>query len=151
VTVTDFLHSRVPFLHGITPEQAQALAQRAEQRSFAAGQTVVFRGTTVEGLHVVASGKVAVYIKPTRGANTPILAAELGTGQVFGETSILESGTAAATVKAAEDETLVFILPQDAFMEVLSAAPELRARAEALIHARRAENAQAQKPQPSAN
>jgi CRP-like cAMP-binding protein len=146
VTVSEFLRTRVPFLEGLTEEQALGLAQRVEQRSYARGQTVVFRGTTVEGLHVVASGKVAVWIKPTRGGNTPVLAAELGAGEVFGEASILESGTAAATVKAAEDETLVFLVPQEAFVEALAAVPELRARAEALASSRRASNAARSQP-----
>ena len=140
MTVTEFLETRVPFLAGITEEQAHKLAACVEQHAYAKGQTVVFRGTTVDGLFVVASGKVGVWIKRKPSAQ-PELAAELGTGEVFGETSILESGTAGATVKALEDETLVFLVPQAAFLELLAAEPSLRARAEALLAERRSRNA----------
>lgn len=145
MTVTEFLQTRVPFLSGLTAEQAQALAARVEQRSYAKGQTVVFRGTTVDGLSVVASGKVGIWLKARAGAQ-PAQVAELSAGEVFGETSILESGTAGATVKAAEDETLVFLIPQDAFLGLLAADPGLRARAEAVMNERRAKNAAAPAP-----
>lgn len=140
MTVTEFLQSRVPFLAGISAEQAHRLAAGIEQRSYAKGQTVVFRGATVDGLSVVASGKVGVWVKPKPNAQ-PALAAELGTGEVFGETSILESGMAGATVKALEDETLVFLVPQSSFLELLAADPALRSRAEALLAERRSRNA----------
>jgi CRP-like cAMP-binding protein len=140
LTVTEFLQSKVPFLAGLTEEQARGLAAGVEQRSYAKGQTVVFRGTTVDGLSIVASGKVGVWVKPKPSAQ-PALAAELGAGEVFGETSILESGTAGATVKAQEDETLVFLVPQSAFLELLASSPSLRARAESLLAERRSRNA----------
>lgn len=149
MSLPGFLAGAVPFLDGISAEQAVEISKRVETRSYAKGQTIVFRGTTVDGLHIVKSGKVAVWIKPTRGGNTPVLAAELGAGEVFGETSIIESGTAAATVRASEDETIVLLLPQDAFVEVLASNTDLRARAEALMSTRKASNAA--QNQPSAN
>jgi CRP-like cAMP-binding protein len=141
VTVTEFLKTRVAFLGGITEEQALALASRVEQRSYAAGQTVVFRGTSVDGLSVVASGRVGIWVK-IKNAPAPVMAAELKTGEVFGEGSLLESGMAGATVKAIEDETLVFVIAQEAFFEVLAEAPELRSRAEALLAERRRRNSE---------
>lgn len=140
MTVTEFLQARVPLLAGIAEERAHQLAACVEQRSYAKGQTVVFRGTTVEGVSVVASGKVGVWIKPKPHLQ-PALAAELGPGDVFGEASILEQGTAGATIKAAEDETLVFLIPQDAFLGLLAADPALRARVESLAAERRSRNA----------
>lgn len=139
MTVTEFLQARVPFLEGLTPEQAHSLAENAQQQQYSAGQTVIFRGTTVDGLYVVASGKVSVWVKPDK---TKALAqvAELVPGDVFGETSILEFNTAGATIKAAEDATLLFVLPHDAFRGILQTNEALRARAEALIAARKKKN-----------
>lgn len=136
MTVTEFLQTKVPFLNGLTQEQAHALAVQVQQQAYARGQTVILRGTTVDGLFIVASGKVGVWAKPEK---SKILAqvAELGPGDIFGETSILEMTTAGATIKANEDETLVFLIPQAAFRAVLSENPELDARAQALIAERK--------------
>lgn len=133
MTVTEFLKTHVPFLEGLTEEQAHGLAQACEQLSFRAGQTVVFRGVTVEGLHVVASGKVTVHAKTDTKRKELAQVAELGPGEVFGETSIIEMGTATATIKSVADDTLIFVIPQDAFRAVLSENAQFQARAEALI------------------
>jgi CRP-like cAMP-binding protein len=88
----------------------------------------------VDSLHVVASGKVAVSRKE-KGSKTVVLLAELGPGKVFGETSILEMGTAGATVRAAE-ESLLFIIPQAAFLKAMADNSDLKARLLAKIAAR---------------
>ena len=136
MSVAEFLSAQVPFLQGLTEEQAGALAVEAEQRSFAAGGTVLFRGTTVDGLYVVAAGRVSVWVKPEK-SRTLVQAAELGPGEVFGETSIVEMSTAGATVKAAENDTQVFVIPQEAFREALAQNPDFSARAAALIAERK--------------
>jgi CRP-like cAMP-binding protein len=137
MTVTEFLKDRVPFLSGLTEDQSRALANAAAQLACKKGQTILFKGVTVDGLHVVAAGKVSVWVKPDK---TKPLAqvAQLSPGEVFGETSIIEMSTAGATVKAEEDGTLIFVLPQDAFRCILDQNPDFKARALALIAARKA-------------
>lgn len=136
MTVTEFLRESVPFLKGVDQEQAHALAKSARQDSYSCGQVVVFKGSTVDGLHVVAMGQVSVYTNPVKG-RPPVKVADLGPGEVFGEISILENGVAGATIKAAQDDTLVFVIPQDAFRDVLARNPEFNARMQALIAARK--------------
>ncbi|OGS41443.1 MAG: hypothetical protein A3J82_04500 [Elusimicrobia bacterium RIFOXYA2_FULL_69_6] len=137
MTVTEFLSKHVPFLSGLTEDQSRALAAAATQLSCKKGQTVLFKGITVDGLHVVAVGKVGVWVKPDK-VKPLAMVATLGPGEVFGETSIIEMSTAGATVKAEEDGTLIFVLPQDAFRCILDQNPDFRARAQALIAARKA-------------
>lgn len=141
MTVTEFLQTRVPFLEGLSEDQARSLAEVAEQTQYNNGQTVLFRGTTVDGLYVIASGKVSVWVKPEK-AKALSQVAELGVGDVFGETSIIELGTAGATIKASEDATLIFCIHQDAFRGVLEANEQFRARASALIESRKKKNAE---------
>lgn len=141
VTVTEFLQNGVPFLAGLSGEQAHALAAASQQLSYSQGQTVLFQGTTVDGLYVVAAGKVGVWLKTDR-TKPARLAAELGPGEVFGETSILEMTTAGATIKATADDTLLFLLPQEGFRSVLAQNDELRGRAQALITARKKKNSE---------
>lgn len=145
MTVTEFLQSSVPFLNGLTREQAHSLAVAAAQEKFPKGATVLFRGTTVDGLCVVASGKVEVWAAISK-SKTLSKVAELGAGEVFGETSIIERGTAGAMVKASEDETLIFVIPQDSFREVLTQNPEFPARAQALMADRKKKNAELARP-----
>ena len=136
MTVTEFLKTGVPFLSGISDEQALSLATAATQLSCKTGHTILLRGVTVDGLHVVATGKVSVWIKPEK-SKPALVVAQLGPGEVFGETSIMEMSTAGATVKAAEEDTLIFVIPQDAFRAILDQNPEFHARAQALIAARK--------------
>ncbi len=123
MTVTEFLQSNVPFLKGLSDEEAHTLAQGAEQAPFKPGQMIVMQGTTVDGLHVIAEGTVAVWIKPKDKPSVKV--ATLGPGQVFGERSILEFGVAGATIKAVED-SLIFIIPQQAFLALMESNPALK-------------------------
>jgi CRP-like cAMP-binding protein len=135
VDAKTFLGSHVALLAGVADEHLTRLAVNSELKSFKAGQTVLFQGVTVDALHVVAVGKVAVFAKvPNKGV---VQVAELSGGEVFGETSIFESGTAGASVKAVADGTLVLVIPQDAFKALVAGDPAFVARLQALIAARR--------------
>ncbi|MBI5596147.1 MAG: cyclic nucleotide-binding domain-containing protein [Elusimicrobia bacterium] len=136
MTVTEFLKTRVPFLAGLSEEQAKAMAVKAEQKPFKKGQTILFKGVSVEGLHVVAAGKVSVHVKPDK-AKEWAKVAELGPGDVFGEMSIVEFAMAGATIKSEDDGTLVFIVPQDLFTDLMDKDAAFKERVLALIDARR--------------
>lgn len=144
MAITEFLKASVPFLNGLTDEQAASIAAAAEPMTFKQGQTVVFRGVTVEGLHVISKGKVSVHAKTEKNSKSLQKVAEFGPGDVFGETSIIEMGTASATIKSEEDGTTIYVIPQDAFRLVLAENAEFRARAEALMAERK------KKPEPLA-
>lgn len=140
-----FLQFGVPFLEGITEEHAQYLDTLAQRQTFSKGHTILFRGTTVDGLHVIDGGSVEVLVKPPKG-KVPVQVATLGPGDVFGETSIVEMTTAGATIKALEDDTSIVIIPQEAFRKVMSENPEFKARALALIESRKKKTSDAVRP-----
>ncbi len=130
-----FLRERVALFAGVSEEHLTALATEATLSSYKSGQTIMFKGATVDGLHVMAVGKAGVFIKP---ASQPIVqVAELASGDVFGELSIIENGTAGATIKATEDGTYVLNIPQDAFRVLLNESPEFVDRVKALIASRK--------------
>lgn len=145
MTITEFLKSNVPFLAGLTEDQVAYLAQRVEQNSFKKGQTIIFKGVSVEGLHVVAQGKASVHVKPPKGQAT-VKVAELAPGDVFGETSILDFCMAGATIRCEADDTLVFVIPQTAFLKLLQADPDLEKRTRELIEARKTAQSGQKKP-----
>jgi CRP-like cAMP-binding protein len=120
MTVTEFLKSGVPFLEGLTDQEAAELAAQTQQLSFSAGQTIVMQGVTVDGLHVVAEGSVSVHVKAKGKPSAQV--AVLGPGEVFGERSIVEPGVAGATIKA-ESPALIFLITQDVFRALIEAHP----------------------------
>jgi CRP-like cAMP-binding protein len=145
MTVTEFLKSHVPFLKGLTEDQANYLARASEQLPFKKGQTVIFQGVTVDGLHVVAAGKVSVLIRPDKKKEA-VQVAQLGPGEVFGETSLVEFTTASATIKSLEDNTLLFMIPEALFRKLLETDDELKTRTMTLIEERRKTRPETKKP-----
>ncbi|MDD5301570.1 MAG: cyclic nucleotide-binding domain-containing protein [Elusimicrobia bacterium] len=131
-----FLRERVGLFAGVSEEHLTALATESTLSTYKSGQTIMFKGATVDGLHVMAVGKAGVFIKPP--TQPVIQVAELISGDVFGEVSIIENGTAGATIKCIEDGTFVLNIPQDAFRVLLTESPEFVARVKALIASRKA-------------
>ncbi len=130
-----FLIERVPIFAGIPEEPLIPAAAASTVSSYNKGQTILFKGATVDGLYVMAVGKAGVFIK---AANQPMAQVfELGPGEVFGESSILESRTAGATIKAVEDGTVILIIPQEPFRVLMGASPEFSTRIQALIASRK--------------
>lgn len=134
-----FLKGHVPLFEGISDELLTPLVAEADLKTFSAGQAVVRAGMTVDGLHVVATGKVEVHAKVA--GKGPARVAELGLGEVFGEGSILDQGVAGATVKAGEAGALVLLIPETHFRRLVDSDAEFAARVSALSRARRAANA----------
>lgn len=134
-----FLSTRVPLFAGVGDEQLAPLAEAATLDSMGANQTILFKGATVDGLHVVCTGSVTVHAKvPAKGL---VVLAELREGEVFGEKSIVEHGTAAATVKTGAEGAVVLLIPQDAFRRLLQLDEAFAVRVNTLIRSRAVESA----------
>lgn len=131
-----FLSAHVPLFAGLSEGALTPLAESATLKTCAAGQAVMFAGMTVDCLHVVATGTVYVQAKvPNKGL---VRLADLGTGEVFGEASMLEAGVAGATVKAGEGGAVLLLIPEAAFRRLASENAEFAERVRALIARRRA-------------
>ena len=131
-----FLRERVSLFDGVPNEHLVTLATSSSIGSFNKGQTILFKGATVDALHVVAVGSASVWVKTAAKGLAQV--AELGSGEVFGETSIMEMGTAGATIKAAADGTIVLIIPQESFRQLLADSPDFGGRVQSLIASRKA-------------
>lgn len=130
-----FLRDHVALFAGVSEENLAALASVASLNSYVANQTVFFRGETVDGLHIVCAGAVGVHAKQL--GKGLVRLAELGPGEVFGETSIVERGTAGATVKACAEGATVLVIPQEAFRGVLQQDEVFAVRVNTLIRSRK--------------
>lgn len=131
-----FLSSYVSLFAGIPEEQLSPLVAHATLATYNAGATVLFKGETVDGLHIVCNGSVLVSAKvPGKGV---VQLAELGQAEVFGEMSIVEQGTAAANVKAGPEGATVLVIPQEAFRRLLQLDEAFAVRVNTLIRSRKA-------------
>jgi len=131
----EFLHGHVPLFAGVSEEALVPLASNSLLKQFAAGQTVLYAGMSVDGLHVVATGKVGIHAKvPNKGV---VRVAELAMGEVFGESSILDRSLAGASAKAGEEGAIVLLIPEEPFRALYEGDAGFRARVDALIAARR--------------
>ena len=132
----EFLNTRVPLFAGLSEEVLFPLAKDSALKQFAAGQAVLHAGMSVEQLHVVAVGSVGIHVKvPNKGVQ---MIAELKSGDVFGETSMLDGSLAGATVKAGAEGAYVLLVPEGPFRALYQANAEFRARLDALVASRRA-------------
>ena len=83
----------------------QMLAERGRPRHFATGEVIMQQGDASDALYVITSGRVRV--EREQAAETPLVLAELGPGDVIGEMGLLDGGPRSATVTATQDtETL---------------------------------------------
>lgn len=131
-----FLSTHVALFAGIPEDQLSTLVTHASLATYNAGATVLFKGETVDGLHVVCNGSVVVSAKVA--GKGVVQLAELGQTEVFGEMSIVEQGTAAATVKAGAEGATVLVIPQEAFRHLLQLDEAFAVRVNTLIRSRKA-------------
>jgi CRP-like cAMP-binding protein len=136
VDARTFLQAQAPLFAGASEQTLDELAESSELRTFKPGQTILFKGSTVDALHVVATGQALVLGKSAAGAAATV--ATLDPGEVFAEASIVDSTVCGATVKAGEAGALILAIGQDAFRRALAKDEAFSARVRALIAARRA-------------
>jgi CRP-like cAMP-binding protein len=112
-----------PLLRSVDAAERESLTGVFETQRFAPGQTLIAQGAESAGLHLIASGRVAV--RRNEGERT-IAVAALGPGEAVGEVSLLLRRPTSAEVVALEP-TVSMVLAPDRFMEVVRANPPLLA------------------------
>lgn len=92
---------------GAKAERLASLASRVEEKSLLAHQLVFRRGDRCDGLYVVAQGSVSIR---TESPGQPIeRVLDLGPGEVFGESEILDEAPRRFTARTLGDATLALI------------------------------------------
>jgi type IV pilus assembly protein PilB len=134
-----FLH-QVPFFSPLSAEARGLLESRMRRRDFLPQSLIVREGTSDGAAFFILSGRVAVRRRdPDSGVD--FVLAELGSGHMFGEMSLLTGQPRTASVLALEDTTCA-VLERADFEQTLVAHPELasgltRLLAERLVEANR--------------
>jgi small-conductance mechanosensitive channel/CRP-like cAMP-binding protein len=103
----------------LSDEGCSELVKSAADRLYAAGETIVSEGASGSSLFVVCGGEARVTV-----GTPPQDVARLGTGQYFGEMSLLTGDPRSATVSAVTDCTLLEIQAED-FRRLALADPML--------------------------
>ncbi len=96
------------------------------------GDRILERGTWHGRLHIIASGLVSVDVSPQVAESTgdgrnelrPYIVARLGSGECFGEMSLITGEPPTATIRAERDTTL-WSLSQTDFLTLIGACPTL--------------------------
>jgi cAMP-dependent protein kinase regulator len=100
-----------PVLVAVEPEQRPALVERFATRVFERGEKLVEEGEDVSGLHLIASGEVAVVGHEEGGE--PVVLATLGVGHTAGEVALILRRKANADVVAVHPTVTLFLERQD--------------------------------------
>lgn len=108
----------------VAPEQRASLVERFETRVFESGDRLVAQGADAEGLHLIASGEVAVIGREESGETFVI--ATLGVGETVGEVALVLRRKANADVVAVHP-TITLHLPKEDYLALIREHPPVLA------------------------
>jgi CRP-like cAMP-binding protein len=108
--------AKVPFFDGLTVEALAMIAHVTTEESYAYGTKIFAYGDPGDKLYIVVEGKVRIF-REVGGMGEEALAV-LGTGEVFGEMSLLDESTRSAGALAHEKCKLL-VITKDAFDDLL--------------------------------
>ncbi|MFJ9895584.1 family 2B encapsulin nanocompartment shell protein [Streptomyces sp. NPDC091280] len=122
--------TELPLLRGFADDEAlSALAERFEQRDYAAGQLIVQSGQPADSVFLVAHGKVEQLGEGPYGDEAVV--GLLADGDTFGGQVLAEGDGAWEFTARAATATTVLALPHAAYQAVADRHAELRAHVEA--------------------
>ena len=98
--------SYIQLFEGLTPTQLDWVAQRAHRRIFEAGRNVMTIEQPGEAVYIILHGTVKIHIE--QGERDVILAI-LGTGDMLGEMSLIDSVGRSASAVALESSLLLWM------------------------------------------
>jgi uncharacterized membrane protein len=139
----------VELFEHVSAEDRAQLAEFIDGRSLAEGDILFHAGEPGDSLYVVRSGEVELFIKDTAGQKIHL--ATVGSGAVFGELALLDSGPRTATALAVSDcellqlerdhLLLLFQKSPAAAMRLLGAMSHMTRKADELLRTRVSRNA----------
>ena len=110
-----------PLFRQLSPEAAEKMSAMMTRASYKAGDTIFLEREPGDGLYLIESGKVRIWVHD--GEKNPITLSELEPGGFFGEMSVLDGGTRSANATADTDATLL-CLRREKFQQFLLEHPQ---------------------------
>jgi CRP-like cAMP-binding protein len=112
-----------PILSAVRAEERPALVERFETRVYEKGEKLISEGSNATGLHLIASGEVAVIRDES---NEPFVLATLGPGDIVGEVALVLRRPSSADVVAVHP-TVTLHLATETFMSLIREHPTILA------------------------
>jgi CRP-like cAMP-binding protein len=122
VTEVLALMGKVDILAPLSLEERRRLVGTAGVKTFAVGECPVRQGAAGDSFYIIKQGRVEVVVEKEPGRDVVI--ATLGTGDFFGEMSLLTGATRTATIRVVEDAEFV-VIDRDNFRSVLVNNPSI--------------------------
>jgi uncharacterized membrane protein len=140
--------AELEFFETLSDDDRTALAEVIDFEKLEAGQLLFQTGEPGDSLYIVRSGEIELYIKDTAGQR--IVLNIVGSGEMFGELSLLDSGPRSATATALvetellvldrDDLLLLFQKKPDAALHMLAAMSGMTRKADQLLRTRVSRN-----------
>jgi NTE family protein len=109
----------VAIFAGLSDELRHSLAGRAREVHLAAGDWLFCHGEQADGMYVLRSGRLEVFLE--RAGGKPERIRELGAGSAVGELALLSAAPRSASLRCRRDAELIF-LERTAFEELMQSA-----------------------------
>jgi CRP-like cAMP-binding protein len=106
---------RAQIFSDLAQAELEEIAALGYERTFGKGDTILSEGDRSRELFIIGKGMVRVSLE-TADASTPLV--NLGTGQIFGEMSLVDRGARSATVTATSEGTLLQVIPHEALLNL---------------------------------
>lgn len=107
------LLKRTSLFRGLNQAQLASVAGLTSVERYNAQDIIINQNTPGDKMYLIGSGQVEVVVQDRQGQTHSALI--LGQGQVFGEMALLDQGERSATVRALEDDTVLYTLQEPAF------------------------------------
>jgi len=113
---------RVPLFSGLNEQQLETLAAGSARRSYPKGRTIVSEGEPSQSMYILLAGRAKVQRSDTEGKE--VILAVLGSGEFFGEMSLIDDAPRSASVITLEPCEFMAV-SKDAFKAMLVQSPEV--------------------------
>ncbi|HLS57754.1 MAG TPA: cyclic nucleotide-binding domain-containing protein [Zeimonas sp.] len=113
---------RVPLLSSLNEQQLETLAAGSARRNFPKGRTIVSEGEPSQSLYILLSGRAKVQRSDSEGKE--VILAVLGSGDFFGEMSLIDDAPRSASVITLESCDFMAI-NKDSFKSMLMQSNEM--------------------------
>ena len=116
---------QVPFFQPLTDEQIAQLIELGQRLSLPAGEVLFRKGDAGRCMYAILAGQVQIYLEAGEGRS--VVLRILDAGDFFGEMALLDGGARSAGALTL-GQCELFVLERAAFLDLLTASPELLSR-----------------------
>jgi len=111
------LLKQVSIFSGLSDEQLMHIANLCREVTHNKGDIIVREKESSSDLYIIREGTVEVVLgTPSMPGPMPLI--HLGKGQIFGEVALVDRGLRSATVNAMTDNTVLYAISRDDFIEL---------------------------------